>query len=217
MSGHALFRGAGRRRGHGGERLPGPGDLPGPAGARPVGRDQPSPSVPQLQGRGRGGPLEDPLQDGDLGDLVLSRRLQLRGRRRVARPGPGVLPGHALAHLWHRPRGPGEEGPGDPQARLRLGGGHAAGGGLLQVPPHGRDPRLRGAADTHPAAGLRHRKLRPVQALFRGAAHHARRAAARPPGLARRGQGGPPGRGGERQRDPQALRHSRHVAGGAGA
>ena len=59
--------------------------------------------LPELQGRDRGGAAEDPLQDGHQRHLLLSRRLQLRGRGPVARAGGRVLPRHAVAHLRHRP------------------------------------------------------------------------------------------------------------------
>ena len=50
-----------------------------------------------LQEGGRRGPAEDHVQDGHLGDLLLSRRLQFRGGRPVARAGRRVLPRHAVA------------------------------------------------------------------------------------------------------------------------
>ena len=80
VPGHALLRRAGRRRRHGGQRLPGAGELPGPACERGLFGDLTLRDVvPELQEGDRGGPAEDPLQDGHLGHLLLSRRLQLRG------------------------------------------------------------------------------------------------------------------------------------------
>ena len=58
----------------------------------------------QIQEGGRQGPAQDHVQDGHLRHLVLSRRLQLRGDRAVARAGGRVLSGHAVAHLRHGPR-----------------------------------------------------------------------------------------------------------------
>jgi glutamate synthase (NADPH/NADH) large chain len=53
----------------------------------------------------RPGPAEDHVEDGDLGDLLLSRRAELRGRGPVPRDGGGVFPRHDQPHLGHRRRG----------------------------------------------------------------------------------------------------------------
>ena len=57
-----------------------------------------------LQEGRRQKPAEDHVQDGHQRRLVLSRRPELRGDRPVARPRCRVLPGHAVAHLRHRPQ-----------------------------------------------------------------------------------------------------------------
>ncbi len=49
--------------------------------------------------------------------LLLSRRLQFRGDRPVARAGGGILPRHAVAHLRHRPLRHRAQGAGAARAR----------------------------------------------------------------------------------------------------
>ena len=61
----------------------------------------------ELQVRHRPGPAEGDVEDGHLGHLVLSRRLQLRGGGPEPRRGRRVLPRHGVAHLRHRRLGAG--------------------------------------------------------------------------------------------------------------
>jgi hypothetical protein len=90
VPGHALLRGADRRRRHDGERLSvGSGDRRSPcarAVRRPHARSVPCPSPD----RDRGRVAQDHEQDGDRGDLFLSRRVQLRSGG--AQPGAGQRP-----------------------------------------------------------------------------------------------------------------------------
>ena len=66
----------------------------------------------------RPGAAEDHLEDGDRGDLLLSRRAELRGGGAVAGDGGRVLPGHAQPDLRHRHHRGAAAGRGDPCARL---------------------------------------------------------------------------------------------------
>jgi hypothetical protein len=216
VPGHPLFRGAGRRRRHGGQRLPGPGKLPGSPGARPDRRQVAARRLHQLQDGHRGRPAEDHLQDGHQRHLLVPRRLQLRSRRPVARPGRRVLPRHAVAHLGHRPGRPGEQGGRAAPQGLGRAGRDPAGRRPLQAAPLGRGPRLRGAADPHPAERLRHRRLRALSPLVQRPAHPEADPAARPAGLALGPQPDLDRRRRERQRDPQALRHAGHEPGRPG-
>ena len=103
VPGRALLRRADRRRRHHGERLSGAGEHRRPPPPRPVRRHDAEGGRRPLQEGGRQGPAEDHVQDGHLGHLLLSRRLQFRGDRPVARAGGRVLPRHAVAHFRHRP------------------------------------------------------------------------------------------------------------------
>ena len=68
-----------------------------------VRQDEPGHLRQALSRFGERGPAQDHLEDGHLGDLVLSRRLQFRGGGAVALDGGRHLPGHAQPHLRHRP------------------------------------------------------------------------------------------------------------------
>ncbi len=107
-----------------------------------------------------GGLLKIISKMGICGDLLVSRRLQLRSRGPVARPGRRVLPRHALAHLRHRPGRPRRPRrwscTARPGTRRRI---SLPVGGFYKAAPLRRGPRLRGADDPHPAARLRHRRL----------------------------------------------------------
>ena len=166
----ALCRRHNRRRRDDGESLPRRGDDRGPPCARPVRQAVARPVSCQLQeGAGRG-PAQGDVQDGHLGPVVLSRRLQLRGGRPVALAGRRVLPRHALAHLRHRPARRAGQDRRAARARLRRGRDRAADRRLLQGPPRRRPPQLRGRADPHAAGRGEHRILCEVPQVQRGGA-----------------------------------------------
>ncbi len=71
--------------------------------ARPVRQPVAEGGGAALQEGGRQGPAEGDVEDRHLRALLLSRRLQFRGDRPVARAGRRVLPRHAVAHQRHRP------------------------------------------------------------------------------------------------------------------
>ena len=212
LHGRARLRRSGRRGRDRDQSLARPGGAAGPDGAGALQGPDLHPGVPELEGRDRGRPDEGAGAQGHLGHLLLSRRLRVRGGGPVAGPGGGVLPRPDLAHLGHRPGGPGEEGgraaPGGVPARAAAG----PGGRLLQAARGRRGARLRRQADP-PAPGRDHaRRLQAVQGLF-GA--HPRRAAdcdPRPARLALGPAARAAGRGRDGQRDPQALPDPRHVA-----
>ena len=142
-----------------------------------------------LQEGGRRGPAEDHVQDGHLGDLLLSRRLQFRGRRPVARAGRRILPRHAHAHLRHRPGRHPAEGAG--AARPRLSTSDVAAlpiGGFYRYRRGGETPRLGSGPDPHAAErGATATAIRPTsnytEAMRQAAAgRSAARPARLPPG-----------------------------------
>ena len=98
----ALFRGADRPRRDDGERLPGAGFDRRPHRARADRRARLDEAVERYRDRDRPGAAEDHLEDGDRGDLVLSRRAELRGGGPQPRDGGRVLPGDAQPDLGHR-------------------------------------------------------------------------------------------------------------------
>jgi glutamate synthase (NADPH/NADH) large chain len=120
-------------------------------------------SVPQCH---RPGSAEDHVEDGDLGDFLLPRRSELRGRGPFARHGGGVLPRHDLPHLGDRRVRPAEEGRGGARARLAQRAGGSAHRRLLQGAALGREARLGSADDAHAADGLQQGVLRAVEAVF---------------------------------------------------
>ncbi len=148
----------------------------------------------------------------------LSRRLQFRGGRPVARAGRRVLPRHAVAHLRHRPAGHRaarcSTSTRRPGTRTSI---DAADRRLLQAAPaRRRDARLRARLIHTAADGGGDRQLCHLSALRRGGAQAAAGRAARPARLPpRRPRADLGRRGREHHRDPQALRHARHVAGRA--
>ncbi len=91
-------------------------------------------------------------QDGHLGDLVLSRRLQFRGHRPVARAGRRILPGHAIRISGIGLAGIQRSAPTPARARLE----------------RGRRSRCRSAASTATAGGETHAwqadSIHPLQA-----------------------------------------------------
>ena len=74
-----------------------------PPRARPVRQAGARRMREALSRHGERGPAQDHLEDGHLGDLVLSRRVQFRGDRPFALDGRRYLPRHDEPHLRHRP------------------------------------------------------------------------------------------------------------------
>src|SRR3546814_17905268 len=87
---------------------------------------------PVLYQGSRRRPPEDHVEDGDRGDLLLSRRLQLRGRRSLAHAGGRVLHGDAEPPVRHWPHGHPGEGAGPARACLERRIRGADGGGVLR-------------------------------------------------------------------------------------
>jgi glutamate synthase (NADPH/NADH) large chain len=148
------FRGADRLGRDDGEPLSGAGfhrrpDCPGASGWQP---DRCDAALSRCHRRGS---VEDHVEDGNLGDLLLSRGAELRGGGPEPRHGGGIFPRHAVAHFGDRSdRGGAEAGRG-PQARLAGWRGCAAHRRLLQGAAVGRKARLGSADDAYAAIGLR--------------------------------------------------------------
>ena len=154
----------------------------------------------------RPGAAEDHLEDGDRGDLLLSRGVELRGGRAQPGDGGGVFPRDAQPDLGHRHHRGAAAGRGHACARLARRRRGAADRRLLQGAALGREPRLGGAGDAHPAVGLRPRVVRGLEAVFEGDAGAAADPPARPPGLPAEGGAGADRPGRVDHRDPQAVR-----------
>ena len=163
------------------------------------------------------GPAEGDVQDGHLGAVVLSRRLQLRGGRPVALAGRRVLPRHAVAHLGHRPARRAGEDRRAARPRLRRGRGLAADRRLLQDAARRRPAQFRGQPHPHAAGRGEHRILREVPALQRADPPPAADQPARPAGLQDRSHGRRHRRGRIDHRAAQAAGGAGHLAGRAGA
>ncbi len=206
----ALLRGADRLRGHDGERLPRRGFHRGPDRPR-ADRGHAVRGRRALPGGHRPGPAEDHVQDGHLGDLVLSRRAELRGRGPQPRDGRRVLPRHGEPHLRHRRARPAAPDRARPCPRLPRRRG-AADRRLLQGAALRRGPCLGGEGHAHAAGRLRPRRLQAVEAVLEGDAVAPADQPARPAGLHLQADPGCARRRGEHHVDPQALRHPRHVA-----
>ncbi len=172
--------------------------------------------APEPQGRHRGGPAEDPVEDGI--SVISSYRggynFEAVGLSRAMAaeffPGmPSRISGIGLAGLEQKALEIHRKAWGQSVVALPV-------GGFYKARRTGEAPRLRGAADPHAAARLRYGLLRQLQALLRRHARPGPGAAARTARLALGPFARLAGRGREHQRDPQALRHPRHVAGRAG-
>ena len=151
----ALFCRADRRGRDRGQRLSGRGhagrpDRAGPAGWHP---DRGGRAVSRGD---RPGPAEDHVEDGDLGDLVLSRRPELRGRG----PEPGdvrrVFPRPDQPHQRHRRERHSSASWRRFTPRLHGMQDRAADRRFLQGAQIGRDPRLGRADDAYDANRLQH-------------------------------------------------------------
>ena len=212
VPGRALCRRADRRGRHRGQCLPGRGGDRRPPRPRPAVRAHPGGVPRALQGGGQPGPAEDRLEDGHLDHQQLSRRLQLRGRRPLTVALRRVLPGPAHADLGHRPRRHPEQGAGAAPARVRRRQSAAADRRPVPLPLGRRAACARGPCGPPAAARGRDRFLRRLQEVRRDGVRERAGGGARPGrfrperccGLGRRGR--------IDHRDPQALRHARHVA-----
>ena len=173
-----------------GERLPGAGFDRRPDRAR-ADRGHADRGGGALPRGDRPGAAEDHLEDGDRGDLVLSRRAELRG-------------GGASAGRWWRSISPAccrrISGIGITGVQRQVEGMHALGLArrrrgaadrrLLQGAALGREPRLGGAGDAYPAVGLRPGVIRHLEAVFQGDAGAAADPSARPARLPAEGGAG---------------------------
>ena len=124
---------------------------------RPVRQAHARPVPRQLQEGARRRAAEGDVQDGHLGSVVLSRRLQFRGGGPLALAGRRVLPRHALAHLGHRPARRAGEDRRAARPRLRRGRGLAADRRLLQDAARRRPAQFRGQPHPHAAGRGEHR------------------------------------------------------------
>ena len=213
----ALRRRHHRRRRHHGEPLPRRGDHRRPPCPRPVRQAVARPVPGQLQEGARRRPAQGDVQDGHLGAVVVSRRLQLRGGRPVALAGRRVLPRHAVAHLRHRPARRAGEDRRAACPRLRRGRGRPADRRLLQDAARRRPAQFRGQPHPHAAGCGEHRILRQVPQVQRAGAPPAADQPARPSGLQDRPRRCRHRRGRIDHRAAQAAGGARHLAGRARA